>query len=148
MSRAHILLLNGPNLNLLGVREPEIYGSSTLEEAVALASRTAQELDVDLDHLQSNHEGELVDAVHRARGTTDGLIVNAGALTHYGWSLHDALAAYQPPAVELHVSNPASREQWRRVSVIAPVVDGTITGFGTSGYALAVTAVVGLMAGS
>ena len=97
MAELPILLLNGPNLNLLGVREPEIYGSATLEDAVSLAREAAARHGLDLEHLQSNHEGELVDAIHRARETTAGLILNAGALTHYGWSIHDALAGVSPP---------------------------------------------------
>jgi 3-dehydroquinate dehydratase-2 len=140
-----ILLLSGPNLNLLGEREPRIYGRTTLEELVALASAEAAALGCDLEHVQSNHEGDLVDAVHAARGRVAALVVNAGALTHYGWSLHDALAAYDGVVVELHLSNPQRRESWRSTSVVAPVADGVVAGFGAAGYPMAVRAAVGLL---
>ena len=143
-----VLLLSGPNLNLLGEREPLIYGSATLDDHVARARKTADANGLALEHLQSNSEGDLVDAVHRARGTYDAIVVNAGALTHYGWSLHDALAAFEGPVVELHISNPEGREPWRRTSVLAPVATGTIQGFGGHGYELAVLAVARLLEGS
>jgi 3-dehydroquinate dehydratase-2 len=136
-----ILLLSGPNLNLLGEREPAVYGSVTLEEHVATATEAASALGLALDHFQTNHEGDLVDAVHRARGVADAIIVNAGALSHTSWSLHDALAAFDGVVVELHLSNPAAREPFRHTSVIAPVSDGCIAGFGAMGYRLAVEAV-------
>jgi 3-dehydroquinate dehydratase-2 len=136
-----ILLLSGPNLNLLGDREPAVYGSATLAEHVATAAEAASELGLALDHFQTNHEGDLVDAVHRARGVADAIIVNAGALSHTSWSLHDALAAFDGVVVELHLSNPAAREPFRHTSVIAPVSDGCIAGFGGMGYRLAVEAV-------
>jgi 3-dehydroquinate dehydratase II len=136
-----ILLLSGPNLNLLGDREPAVYGSATLEEHVATAAEAASALGLNLDHFQTNHEGDLVEAVHRARGVADAIIVNAGALSHTSWSLHDALAAFGGVVVELHLSNPAAREPFRHTSVIAPVSDGCIAGFGGMGYRLAVEAV-------
>jgi 3-dehydroquinate dehydratase-2 len=136
-----ILLLSGPNLNLLGDREPAVYGPATLEDHVATATEAAAELGLTLEHFQTNHEGDLVDAVHRARGTADAVIVNAGALSHTSWSLHDALAAFDGVVVELHLSNPAAREPFRHTSVIAPVSDGCIAGFGGMGYRLAVEAV-------
>jgi 3-dehydroquinate dehydratase-2 len=136
-----ILLLHGPNLNLLGEREPDIYGTATLEDHVAAARVAAEAAGFTLDDLQSNHEGELVDAVHAARGRCAAIIVNPGALTHYGWSLHDALAAFDGVVVELHLSNPNAREAWRHTSVVAPVATGTIAGFGAEGYPLAVEAV-------
>ncbi len=136
-----ILLLSGPNLNLLGDREPAVYGSATLEEHVATAAEAASAVGLALDHFQTNHEGDLVDAVHRARGVADAIIVNAGALSHTSWSLHDALAAFDGVVVELHLSNPAAREPFRHTSVIAPVSDGCIAGFGGMGYRLAVEAV-------
>lgn len=136
-----IVLLSGPNLNLLGEREPSIYGSATLDEHVATAAATAAESGYTLEHLQSNHEGELVEAVQRARGRAAALVVNAGALSHTSWSLHDALAAFEGPVVELHLSNPAAREPFRHTSVIAPVADGCIAGFGGLGYRLAIGAV-------
>ena len=145
MSQHTILLLSGPNLNLLGEREPEIYGRTTLDELVALAGDEARSLGCALEHVQSNHEGDLVDAVHGARGRVQALVVNAGALTHYGWSLHDALAAYDGVVVELHLSNPQRRESWRSTSVVAPVADGIVAGFGAPGYPMAVRAAVGLL---
>ena len=101
-----------------------------------------------LEHSQSNHEGELVDAIHRARGRAAAIVVNAGAFTHYAWALHDALAAFDGPVIELHLSNPASREAWRATSVIAPVATGVIAGFGGLGYRLAIEAVAGLLQGT
>ena len=142
MSTGHlIVLLSGPNLDLLGEREPAVYGTATLADHVAVAQAAAAEAGITLEHLQSNHEGDLIEAVHGARGRADALIVNAGALTHTSWSLHDALAAFDGPVVELHLSNPAAREPFRHTSVIAPVADGTIAGFGGLGYRLAVEAV-------
>jgi 3-dehydroquinate dehydratase II len=141
-----ILLLSGPNLNLLGHREPLIYGSDTLDDHVARARAAAERHGFGLDHRQSNHEGVLVDAVHGARDTTVGLIINAGAFTHYAWALHDALAAFDGPVVELHLSNPAARESWRHVSVLAPVATATIAGLGRHGYPLAIGAVAHLLA--
>ena len=136
-----VLLLSGPNLNLLGTREPEIYGTATLDDHVARATAVAADRGLELEHLQSNHEGELVEAVHGARGRVAAIIVNAAALTHYAWSLHDALAAFEGPVVELHLSNTAARETWRHTSVVTPVATGVISGFGGHGYRLAVEAV-------
>ena len=141
-----VLLLSGPNLNLLGVREPEIYGTATLDDHVARATATADARGLTLEHVQSNHEGVLVEAVHGARGRAAAIIVNAAALTHYSWSLHDALAAFDGPVVELHLSNTAARESWRHRSVVSAVATGTITGFGGHGYQLAVEAVALLLA--
>jgi 3-dehydroquinate dehydratase-2 len=140
-----LLLLSGPNLNLLGEREPEIYGSSSLADHVAAAAAAAAEHGLTIEHHQSNHEGELVDTIHAARGRAAGIIVNAGALTHYAWSLHDALAAFDGPVVELHLSNPGAREDWRTTSVITPVAIGVISGFGGFGYRMAVTAVANFL---
>jgi len=141
-----VLLLSGPNLNLLGQREPAVYGTATLEDHVARATATAEGLGLAIVHRQSNHEGDLVDAIHAARGRAAAIIVNAGAFTHYAWSLHDALATFDGPIVELHLSNTASREAWRHVSVITPVATGVIMGFGALGYQLAVEAVAQLLA--
>ena len=141
-----VLLLSGPNLNLLGIREPDIYGAATLEDHVAGATAVATDLGLELEHLQSNHEGALVEAVHGARGRVAAIIVNAAAMTHYSWSLRDALAAFDGPVVELHLSNTAARETWRHTSVVAPVATGTISGFGGHGYRLAVEAVARLLA--
>jgi 3-dehydroquinate dehydratase-2 len=139
---ATILLLSGPNLNLFGQREPQVYGTTTLDEMVALARETLAKHGHDLEHVQSNHEGALIDAIHGARGRCPALVVNGGALTHYSYALADALATFAGVKVELHVSNPSAREAFRRVSVIAPVVTGTIAGFGADGYRLAALAVV------
>lgn len=136
-----IVLLSGPNLDLLGQREPEIYGTATLEDHVATARDAAVALGYELEHTQTNHEGELVEAVHAARHRAVALIVNAGALSHTSWSLHDALAAFDGIVIELHLSNPAAREPFRHTSVIAPVAAGSIAGFGGTGYRLAVEAV-------
>ncbi len=140
-----VLLLSGPNLNLLGSREPDIYGTATLDDHVAEATAVAADLGMELEHLQSNHEGDLVEAVHGAQGRVAAIIVNAAALTHYSWSLHDALAAFDGPVVELHLSNTAAREPWRHTSVVTPVATGVISGFGAHGYRLAVEAVARLL---
>jgi 3-dehydroquinate dehydratase-2 len=136
-----ILLLSGPNLNLLGEREPAIYGHATLSDHVEAASNAAEALGHKLEHLQSNHEGDLIEAVQQARGRAAAIVVNAGALSHTSWALHDALAAFDGVVVELHLSNPAAREPFRHTSVIAPVADGSVAGFGALGYPLAVEAV-------
>jgi 3-dehydroquinate dehydratase II len=140
-----VLLLSGPNLNLLGERQPEIYGTATLDDLVAASAERAESHGLTIEHHQSNHEGHLVELVHAARSRCAAVIVNPGALTHYGWSLHDALAAFDGPVVELHLSNPAAREPWRHTSVVAPVASGTISGFGQRGYLLAVDAVAALL---
>lgn len=139
MSRREVLLLlSGPNLNLLGQREPEVYGTDALEDHVERARAAADRRGYDLEHVQSNHEGDLVDAIHGARGRCAAVVVNAGALTHYAWALHDALAAFDGVVVELHISNPEAREPWRRTSVVSPVADGVVQGFAGDGYDLAV----------
>ena len=135
-----ILLLSGPNLQLLGRRQPEIYGHDTLDDHVRTATAAAAEAGFALEHVQSNHEGDLVDAVGEALGRAAAIVVNAGALSHYSGALHDALAAFDGPVVELHLSNPYTREAWRQSSVVAPVADGVICGFGGLGYRLAVEA--------
>jgi 3-dehydroquinate dehydratase-2 len=145
--RPVLLLLNGPNLNLLGQREPAVYGRATLEDHVTAAREAAEAAGFELEDLQSNHEGELVDAIHAARRRCAAIVINPGAFTHYAWSLHDALAAFEGPVVELHLSNPAAREPWRHTSVIAPVAAGSIVGFGALGYRLAVEAVGRLLQG-
>ncbi|MGK2958926.1 MAG: type II 3-dehydroquinate dehydratase [Acidimicrobiales bacterium] len=141
-----VLLLHGPNLNLLGEREPEIYGSATLADHVGLAIETATTHGMSLEHMQSNAESDLVDAIHAARGRCAAIVINPGALTHYAWSLHDALSAYDGVIIELHISNPNGREPWRHTSVVAPVATGTIAGFGGHGYVLAIEAVARLLA--
>ncbi len=144
-SSSLVLLLSGPNLNLLGEREPDIYGTSTLADHVQTAASTADRYGLQVEHHQSNSEGVLVDHVHAARGRTAAIVINPGALSHYGWSLHDALAAFDGPVIELHLSNPDSREPWRRTSVVAPVSTGCISGFGGDGYRLAIEAVAQLL---
>ena len=141
MSRAVVLLLSGPNLDLLGQRDPEVYGTATLDDHVATARTAAEACGLDLEHLQTNHEGEMVEAIHGARNRCAAIVVNAGAFTHYAWALHDALATFEGPVIELHISNPAAREPWRHTSVVAPVASGTIVGFGGLGYDLAIHAV-------
>jgi 3-dehydroquinate dehydratase II len=136
-----ILLLSGPNLNLLGEREPEYYGTTTLAELVALARETAAKYGHELEDFQSNHEGDLIDAIHRARGHRDAIVCNAGAFSHYAHAIADALETFDGVKVELHLSNPHQRESWRHVSVLTPVVDGVIAGFRATGYRLAIEAV-------
>lgn len=141
-----ILLLSGPNLNLLGEREPQVYGHATLDDLVKAATDEARALGMDVRHLQSNHEGELVDEIHSARGEVAGIVINAGAFTHYSWAIHDALAAFVGPVIELHISNPGAREDFRHDSVVTPVATAVIAGLGAAGYPLAVRAMAGLLA--
>lgn len=138
-----VLLLSGPNLNLLGAREPEVYGTETLDDHVRTARRAGEAAGLEVEHRQSNHEGDLVDAIQSARGRCAAIVVNPAALTHYAWSLHDALAAFDGPVVELHLSNPAAREEWRHRSVVAPVATGRVAGFGGDGYRMAIEMVAG-----
>lgn len=142
---ATLLLIHGPNLNLLGQREPEIYGRAVLGDYVDRVRELAASHGLDVEHVQSNHEGDVVDAIHEARGSCAAIIINAGALTHYAWSVHDALAAFEGPVVEVHISQPNAREPWRHTSVVAPVAAGSIAGFGILGYDLAVAAVARLL---
>ena len=142
-----ILLLSGPNLGMLGHRDAAVYGTATLEDLVAVASSTAGELGATLAHVQRDDEGGLVAAVHAAvtgAEPADAIVVNAGALTHYGLSLRDALEIARVPKVELHLSNPQAREPFRHTSVIAGVCDGVVAGLGAHGYDLAVRAAVRL----
>jgi 3-dehydroquinate dehydratase II len=146
IDRPVILLLSGPNLNLLGQREPEVYGRQTIDDHVA-AARVAAEADgFAVEHVQANAEGDLIDAIQLARGRCAAIIVNPGALTHYAWGLHDALAMFEGPIVEVHISNPSAREPWRHRSVVSPVATGTIAGLGGHGYVLAIEAVRRLLA--
>ncbi len=140
-----ILLLSGPNLELLGEREPAIYGSTTLDELIESATEQARSLNMVLEHRQSNHEGELVEAIHGARGSAAGIVINAGAFTHYSWAIRDALASFEGPVIELHLSNPGAREDFRHVSVVTPVATAVIAGLGPSGYRLAIRAMEGLL---
>ncbi|MDO9534471.1 MAG: type II 3-dehydroquinate dehydratase [Bacillota bacterium] len=136
------LVLHGPNLNLLGKREVEIYGNLSLEELNGLLHTEAEKLGVKLDCYQSNSEGDLLDRIHGAVGNYQGIIINPGAFTHYSIALRDALAGVDIPAVEVHLSNIYAREEFRRRSVIAPVVQGQISGFGPQSYFLALRALV------
>jgi len=138
-----ISVLNGPNLNLLGQREPEIYGPTTLAEIEAMVREAARTAGVELDWFQTNHEGELVDAVQALKGRADGALINAAALTHSSLALRDALLAVQVPFVELHLSNIFAREPARRHSMIADLALGMVTGFGAQSYLLALQALVG-----
>lgn len=137
-----ILILNGPNLNLLGTRQPEVYGPTTLADIEALCREKAQSLGIDIAFEQSNHEGALVDMLHAARGTHAGVILNAGAYTHTSVALMDAISSIMLPVVELHLSNIHAREAFRQHSYIAPVAIGQICGFGAAGYPLAMDAIM------
>jgi 3-dehydroquinate dehydratase II len=142
-----IAVLNGPNLNLLGQREPEIYGHATLADIERLVRQSAQGLGAEIEWLQSNHEGALVDAVQGLRGRVDGALINAAALTHSSLALRDALLAVRVPFVELHLSNIFAREPERRHSMIADLAVGMVTGFGAQSYVLALQALVGRLRG-
>ncbi|WAH95765.1 type II 3-dehydroquinate dehydratase [Arthrobacter sp. MMS18-M83] len=136
--RGTILVLNGPNLNLLGTREPEKYGTSTLADVEQLAMAAAGANGFTVDCVQSNHEGDLIDAIHGARGTAVGIVINAGAYTHTSVALRDALAAVQLPAVEVHITNVHQREEFRQHSYLSPVCSAVIVGAGVQGYKLAI----------
>ena len=134
------LVLNGPNLNLLGLREPEVYGRTTLADIEAMCRATAEELGVTVSFLQSNHEGALIDAIHGARATHQGIVLNAGAYTQTSVALRAAISAASVPTIEVHLSNVHAREAFRHHSMIAPVVIGQIAGFGPQSYLLALRA--------
>jgi 3-dehydroquinate dehydratase II len=140
-----LYILSGPNLNLLGQREPEIYGRATLADAENLATKRAQSLGLSVECRQSNHEGDLVDWIQEARTAAGGLILNAGGFTHTSIALHDALKSFSGPIIEVHVSNPFAREAFRRHSYVSLAATGVICGFGIAGYALAVEAIAGLL---
>lgn len=140
-----ILLIHGPNLNLLGEREPEVYGRSTLQDYVEVVRAEARSKGFDVEDMQSNADSEIIAAIHSARGKHSAIIINAGALTHYAWSIHDALATFTGPIIEVHISQPNAREPWRHTSVVAPVASGSVAGFGMLGYRLAVAAVADLL---
>jgi 3-dehydroquinate dehydratase-2 len=139
---ASILVLNGPNLNRLGLREPGIYGSDTLEDLGQRLSDWGKENQVEIACFQSNHEGELVDQIHQADSRFQGIVFNPGAFTHYSYALRDAIASVDLPVIEVHISNVYKREEFRHHSVIAPVCLGQIAGLGLKGYQLALEALV------
>lgn len=141
-----LFVLNGPNLNLLGSREPEVYGHTTLADIEAQVRAKAAQTGLAVEFRQSNHEGDLVDWLQEARKGASGVILNAGAYTHTSVAIHDALKSVEIPVIEVHISNPYRREPFRHTSYISPVVTGTICGVGAQGYALAVEALVALTA--
>lgn len=140
-----VTLLNGPNLNLLGLRQPEIYGRETLEDVAAKVSDLAEDLGLRVKALQSNHEGQLVDWIHAARGTSAGIIINPGAYSHTSVAILDALNAYDGPVIEVHISNIHKREAFRHHSFVSARADGVIAGCGTEGYLLAVRRIATLL---
>lgn len=139
------LVLNGPNLNLLGTRQPEVYGSTTLADIEDTCTAKATQMNVAVSFLQSNHEGILIDAIHAARGVHDGIILNAGAYTHTSIAIMDAIKSVSLPVVELHLSNIHQREEFRHLSYISKVAVGQICGFGAAGYPLAMDALAGYL---
>lgn len=145
MAEKKILLLLGPNLNLVGVREKGIYGAETAESIQEQVTAAAKEMGFSLAVFQSNHEGDLIDQIHAARGVYSGCIINAGALTHYSYALRDAIASVHVPFIETHMSNIHAREEFRHKSVIAPVCAGQICGFGKTSYLLALRAMQDLV---
>lgn len=142
-----ILLVNGPNLNRLGTREPAIYGTTTLAEVLEAVEGLAKTLGAEIRSFQANGEGAIIDWLQAEQAGADGLIINAGALTHYGISLRDAVAAMGIPAVEVHISNVWKREEFRHESLLSPVVNGAIVGLGVQGYLLALEALVRIISG-
>lgn len=136
------LVINGPNLNLLGTREPGVYGAATLQDINDGLSSKAEALGVEVDFYQSNHEGGIIDAIHSARGSYDGIVMNAGAYTHYSYAIRDAIAGVEIPCVEVHITNIYKREDFRHHSVIAPVCIGQISGLGPKGYELGLLALI------
>lgn len=143
-----ILLVNGPNLNLLGTREPHIYGTATLADVERMVRERAAELGAEVEAFQSNAEGELIDWIQRRQGTADGLILNGASLTHTSLALADAVAGSNLPAVEVHITNVWRREEWRHHSYLSPVVVGVIAGLGVHGYVLALEALVERLKGA
>ncbi len=141
---ARVSFINGPNLNLLGTREPEIYGRATLEDIQRELEQAAREAGVEVDFFQSNHEGEIIDAIHRCRGRADAIVINPGAFSHTSLAIRDAISGVGIPAIEVHLSNPQAREKFRHRSVLAAVCRGTIAGFGPFSYRLGLQAAIHL----
>ncbi|MBV8332504.1 MAG: type II 3-dehydroquinate dehydratase [Candidatus Eremiobacteraeota bacterium] len=139
-----VLVLHGPNLNLLGTRQPEIYGNRTLDDVNDVVAAAAADLGVDVTFAQHNGEGEILDALHAASSQYDGVVINPGAYAHYSYAIADALAAMEIPAIEVHLSNVAAREEFRRTSVTSAACTGTIGGFGATSYVLALHALTAL----
>ncbi|HEY8348573.1 MAG TPA: type II 3-dehydroquinate dehydratase [Clostridiales bacterium] len=138
--RKRIIVINGPNLNLLGTRETDVYGTVTLAEIAAAVVEEADSLGLDVDFIQTNHEGEIIDKLHESRGKYDLVILNPGAYTHYSIAIRDAVKAVELPCIEVHLSNVHAREEFRSKSVIAPVCVGQISGFGANSYIIALKA--------
>lgn len=135
-----VLVINGPNLNMLGVREPKHYGTSTLSQIIEYIEAYCSPLNIEVEFFQSNHEGALVDVIHGAMGRFDSIVLNAGAYTHYSYAIRDAIAAIDVPVVEVHISNIHARDEFRHTSVLAPVCAGQISGFGPDSYILGIMA--------
>ncbi len=141
-----VFVLNGPNLNLLGLREPAVYGSTTLADVEAEVRAAGERLGLSIEFRQSNHEGTLVDWLHEARGTAAGVVINPGAYTHTSIALHDAIKAVELPVMEVHISNIFARESFRHHSYVSPVAAGVLCGLGTHGYVLALEALARIVA--
>lgn len=141
-----ILVVLGPNLNMVGIREKAVYGTETAESINEYILKRAKELDFECEIFQSNHEGDIIDRLHKAYGSVDGIVINAGALTHYSYALRDAIAGIYIPTVEVHMSNVHAREEFRHTSVISAVCKGVIAGFGKEVYPLAMTALKSILA--
>ncbi|MZQ84265.1 type II 3-dehydroquinate dehydratase [Paenibacillus sp. 5J-6] len=137
-----VLVINGPNLNMLGIREPGVYGTVSLSVIIQGLTELAEVLSVEIESFQSNHEGHIIDKIHEAFGTKDGILINPGAFTHYSYAIRDALSSVQLPTVEVHLSNIHKREEFRHHSVTAPVVIGQISGFGVQSYELGLRALL------
>lgn len=140
-----VLVINGPNLNMTGIREPQVYGSETLDMINYEIKEYAENLGIECDFFQSNGEGEIIDAIHSVLSDYDGCIINAGAYTHYSFAIADAVRCVKKPFIEVHISNPVAREEFRHISVLAPVCTGTVAGFGKKSYILAVEALKELL---
>jgi 3-dehydroquinate dehydratase II len=132
-----ILIINGPNLNLLGKRQEDIYGSKSFDDILPELEKIANDNDAKLEYFQSNHEGGIIDRIHKAIGNIDKIIINPGALTHYSYSIYDAILSAKIPVIEVHLSNIYARDKWRSKSVISPAAEGVISGFGLEGYIIA-----------